>query len=203
VDFTLSTKQFTYAGNDPVNGSDPTGLYAYKYYWTLGALGSPTTVFNYMITHLNTVFPFSTGGCKVAQLGENCDFHPTPGSDDHLFVYKLGPTSFTLKVKNWCQVGILGICLAGDPPGSTIRFAISSDPASLFGLQTCSGQEDVLSQQANSPGAGPITNLFAPSQAALAWHQQAINLSTSLGGTASDVNLIEGPGWSSDPLAPL
>ena len=189
-----------YAGDDPVNGSDPTGLYSYKYYWTLGGLGSPTSVFDYMASHLNTVFPFSTGGCKVVQLGENCDFHPLPGNDDHLFVYKLGSTSFTLKVKNWCQFGFLGVCFSGDPPGSTIKFSVTSDPASLFGLTACGGEEDVLSQEANSPGAGFLTNLAGPVMAENTWHQQAINLSTALGGSASDVNLIEGPGWSTNPF---
>lgn len=134
-------------------------------------LDSPESVFSYMANHINTVFPFSTGGCTRLCLGEKCDFHPVLSSDDYLHVQKLGMTSFTLEVANWCQDGIFGDGIAGDLPGSTIRFAINSYPDSIFGFRTCSGKEDVLLQQANTRGSSPLTNPLAPSQAALTWNQ--------------------------------
>ena len=187
--------------------ADPTGLYSYHYSWTLGDVGSADSVFQYMAKHLHQVFPFSTGKCERLYLGEKCDFHPVPldpDDSDHLHVEKLGNDSFTLEVDNWCQAGFLFWCVAGDPPGSTITFSIGryadsalswqSGPVT-YGFTACSGYEDVLSQVADSKGSSFVTNLFAPSQAESTWHQQAVNLSTDLGGGASDVFAIKKPGW--------
>jgi hypothetical protein len=194
------------AGDDPVNEGDPSGLYSYHYSWALGDVGSADSVFQYMANHLHEVFPFSTGKCERLSLGEKCDFHPVahdPFNDDHLHVEKLGSTSFTLEVDDWCQARFLW-CVAGDPPGSTITFAIGRYPDSqlswtegpiTYGFSTCSGYEDVLSQDANSKGATFATNLLAPSMAEDQWHQQAISLSKDLGGGASGVYAIKKPGW--------
>jgi hypothetical protein len=175
----------TDAGGDPVNGSDPTGMYSYQHYWTLGEVGSAVSVFDYMKTHMMQVFPFSTGGCERAYLKEKCDFHPLPFNNDHLHVQILTSTSFTLEVDNWCQFSFFGLaCIAGDPPGSTIKFSVGQGLMTIDGTPMC---EDVLSEIAKSPGSGFLSNLFAPAASTFLWHQQAVNLSTALGGSAAQV----------------
>ncbi len=184
-----------YATDDPVNETDPSGLYSYEYSWDLGQVGTPLTVFKYFSTHLHSVFPFTTGTCGSLYLGEHCDFHPTVGpvkTDDHLHVSYLTSDSVTLEVTTWCQIGWAGhACLAGDPKGSTIHFLVYT----LTGLEglghQCAGEKtDVLSQIANSTGAGIFTNRGAPMLALSTWHQQADNLERGVGGKTSDVPLI-------------
>jgi RHS repeat-associated protein len=170
---------FEYAEDNPVAVTDPTGAYAYHYYWDLGrssVLGSPQHVFHYFSTHVHSVFPFPTGTCNAFWLGEHCAFKPGGGTD-YLHVSALSVESVSLTVDSWCYVPIVfGICVAGDPPGSKITFAVTE----LTSPQ--SGRIDVLSQVANAPGASPIANWFALHYAVLSWSKQADNLSKALGG---------------------
>ena len=188
------------AGDDPVNESDPSGLYAYEYFWDLGPmsqLGSPFSAFEFFTQNVHSVFPFSTGQCATfSYVGEPCVFHPGSGTD-YLHVSSLGLDSVTLKVDNWCQSpgkGATGVCVSGDTPGSTIRFSVGE------GKGECSdsylGSFDFLDQTGRSTNAGPITNLFVPTFAFYTWHQQARNLAEDLGGDPNDVALLTGPGWS-------
>jgi hypothetical protein len=183
---------YAFTGDDPLNESDPLGLYAYSYYWKLGSkkkLGSAQKVSKYFASHAKKVFPFSTGNCSALKSGEACDFHPL-GTTDKLSVSKINSTSVTLTVSNWCQVGGAGACAAGDPAGSTVSFSVGYEG---------SGQNEgvYLEQNADAPGAGPLTD-YAVDNLDLAlytWHQQASNLSSAVGGTGN-APLIEGPGWS-------
>lgn len=190
-DLSETGEAYAYGGDDPVNQSDPNGLYSYHFCWTLGGRGSPKHVFWYFAHHMHRVFPFKTGKCWRLYLHEHCDFHPSPGSDNHLHVKAMGTTWATLEVNNWCQLKIIWICVAGDPPGSTIQFSVFDLPTSDFrGLHTRFGWEDILEQKAHSPKASFVTNMFAPSLAELTWYQQAINLSTLMGGGKADVYYI-------------
>jgi RHS repeat-associated protein len=207
ADFSATDSAYVYAGDDPVNGSDPTGLYQYTYAWYLGQeskLGGSLGVFNYFSSHLHSVFPFPTGNCSsFTHVGEACVFLPGSGTD-HLHVSSLGSSSVTLTVDNWCQSpgrGATGICIAGDAPGSTISFLIGEWYGHVSTSSSCntsnSGWFDFLAQTGHSPDAGPLTNVIAPIGAIFAWHQQALNLAKGLGGNPNDVALITGPGWSS------
>jgi RHS repeat-associated protein len=187
---------YAYATDDPVNESDPTGMYSYSYAWDLGEVGTPLAVFTYFSTHMQKVFPFSTGGCERFYLGERCDFHPKFGpitTDDHLHVSYLTKDSVTLVVTTWCQSGkVFGVCLAGDPEGSTIHFFVIPYHTTSVDLGSCNsnGIVDALVQEATASGAGLFTDRLAPGVAAGVWHQQARNLERALGGTPNSVKEI-------------
>ena len=159
---------YTYAGDDPVNASDPTGLYTYQYSWYIGQedstsiFGPATAAFDYLANHVHQIFPFSTGNCGTFTLGEQCVFHPGAGVD-HLYVKTLTPSSVTLKVQNWCQSPhVFGTCPAGDPPGSTIMFTTSDRPDSLLP----SSFSDSSSHCAASPSGGEFLALTQTANAA-------------------------------------
>jgi RHS repeat-associated protein len=191
-DVAETNQPYVFTNDDPLNATDPLGLYKYKYDWVIGTtkkVGSASSVLKYLENNAGSVFPFSTGGCNKLTLGEHCNFSPF-GTKDSLTVTSETATSITLTVNNWCQVGAAGVCAAGDPPGSTITFST--------GTFKSGGHTYVyLQQDANSPGASPITDAAVDDYhaAAFAWHAQASNLAHALGG--GNTALIEGPGWSS------
>ena len=132
-DLRETQQPYQYAGEDPVDTTDPSGLYSYQFYWYLGQqskLGTPEHAFNFFVDHAHEVFPFDTGNCGSFYLGEKCVFSPGAG-EDHLHVSSIEKSelggSMTLKVDHWCQSpGIFGLCAAGDPVGSTITFTVGS-----------------------------------------------------------------------------
>jgi uncharacterized protein RhaS with RHS repeats len=189
-------QMYAYAGDDPVDDVDPLGLYEYSYYWDLGTatqLGSAQGVFSYFVNNASAIFPFSLGGCQTLYKDESCTFHPPAlgvSTNDYLDASKMTSTSITLTVRNWCQVGNKSICVAGDPPGSTITFSV--------GYFQCGKHVCVfLEQHANAPGAGPGADVAVDyyHQAIFAWQAQADNLAHALCGNSNPA-LIEGAGWS-------
>ena len=204
---------YTYAGDDPVNGGDPTGLYTYQYSWYIGQedstsiFGPATAAFDYLANHVHQIFPFPTGNCGTFSRGEQCVFHPGAGVD-HLYVKTLSSTSVTLKVQNWCQSPhVFGTCPVGDPPGSTITFTTTDWPDSLLpssfsnspshcAASSSDGEFLALTQTANAPGASPLSGLGAPEFAFFTWHQQARNLAKALSFNPDNVALLVGGGLS-------
>ena len=212
-DLAVTNQPYAYAGDDPVNEADPSGLYSYSYYWDLGWLGQPGNVFDFFLAHPKEVFPFSTGRCSTFYVNEKCEFRPE-GTQDNLFVKSIDRSfrefeydnsalevtdnTLTLEVLKWCTAGVPGLfCIAGDPPHSTISFSILDIPAAAVSQKSCSGDVDVLEQHADAPNASFITNAMAPPLAELTWESQAKNLVKALGGDPSNVALLTGPGWSS------
>lgn len=76
----------------------------------------------------------------------------------------MGSTWVTFAVDDWWQLRIVW-CLAGDPPGSTIEFAIQNYPAWWFGLHTRTGSDAVLELRGKTKGNSGLSDMFAP-----AWH---------------------------------
>ena len=196
--FAQTNQSYAYAGGDPVNQFDPTGLYHYRFSWYLGLtsrLGAADNAFLYFLLHPHQIFPFNTQNCDYFYQGEDCHFD-VHGTADHLYVSTLSGYSMTLKVENWCFTpGILGSCALGDPPGSTITFSVGTGHVSAPQQGIGCGDFLYLRQEGNSPNAGPVTNKTATLGAFGDWHQQAVNLIHALGGTR-DALLITNPGWS-------
>ena len=72
----VTDRAYAYTGDDPVNGVDPSGLYAYQDDWAIGGYSStdtPQSIMAYFQNHLQSVFPFSTGDCKSIVLDESCN----------------------------------------------------------------------------------------------------------------------------------
>ena len=149
---------YEYAGDDPVEGTDPSGLYTYTYTWLLGSKPTDETavsVFSWFSSHMEQMFPFPTGGCEVAYVGEDCDLSPTGPWKDPVEVSGVGSTSFTFTaLGGWI-----------DPAGSTIRFSIYSKTGDLY-----------LQQKANAPGASWLVGKGAQ----YVWAQMAENLEVAL-----------------------
>ena len=126
-DLATTNQPYEYGGDDPVNEVDPNGKYDYSWNFTIGRtvnVGMASDVFWSFSHHLYWYFPFNTGACNVARLGEVCNFWPTGfgganGPLDTLQVADMTSTSFTLRVLHW-KIGPYDI----DPPGSTVRFMI-------------------------------------------------------------------------------
>lgn len=160
----VTGQPYAYAGDDPVNQSDPLGLYSYQFNWNIGPIadtGTPAKAFSYFETHARKLFPFSTGNCSTFYLGENCYFQPGGGTD-WLAVSNITRTSLTLVT---CGGWI-------DPAGSTIRFSFSAQHGNL-----------VLTQTAHAPDASWWVNVIAPQLAYNAWMEMALNVSRALNGT--------------------
>ena len=154
---------YAYTGNDPVNGTDPMGLYSYTDDWDLGSLsatGSPAAIMSYFQENLQSVFPFSTGGCTAVVLNETCALE-FGGKINPVEVTQVTATSFQFTAEQ----GHI------DPAGSTITFSIC----------TMNGQ-NYLQQYANASTAAPLVNLLFPSVADRLWSYQAENLSNGVGG---------------------
>jgi len=149
---------YAYAGDDPVNNVDPSGLYTYTYTWLLGSKPAGETsvsIFSWFSSHLEEMFPFTTGGCEVAYVGEQCVLSPTGPWKDPVEITGVGSTSFTFTaLGGWI-----------DPKGSTIRFSIYSKTGNLY-----------LQQKASAPG----TSWIVGSAAQYIWSQMAANLQEAL-----------------------
>ena len=154
---------YAYTGDDPVNGTDPWGLYTYTDDWALGSTaetGTPESIMSYFQQNLQTVFPFSTGGCTSVVLNETCDLE-FGGKINPVEVTQVTSTTFVFTAEQ----GHI------DPAGSTITFSICT----LNGV-------NYLQQYANASTAAPLVNLLFPSLAYRLWSYQAENLSNGVGG---------------------
>lgn len=159
----VTGQAYAYTGDDPINGTDPTGLYSYTDTWKLGSsadTGTPEAIMSDFQANLQSVFPFSTGGCTAVVIHETCALE-FGGKVNPVEVTQVTATSFQFTAEQ----GHI------DPAGSTITFSIC----------TMNG-ENYLQQYANASTAAPLVNLLFPSVAYRLWSYQAENLSNQVGG---------------------
>jgi hypothetical protein len=185
----LTGQPYVYAGDDPVDGSDPWGLYSYNDYWPIGQSSpteTPESIMSYFQSNLQSVFPFSTGGCNSVTLGEVCNLE-FGGKINPVEVVSVTQTSFEFEA------------LQGhiDPAGSTITFSICTENG-----------ENYLQQSANASTAAPLVNFLFPSLAYRLWSYQAENLSEATGGNYhspfdDEKRFILGTGSALNHLTPV
>jgi RHS repeat-associated protein len=162
--FSQTDQAYAYAGGDPVNASDPTGLYDYRYNWDLGTesdVGSPGQVMALFEANFKRVFPFMISGCAGLSQGAQCTLHVAPSEwpvhgVGQVCINVNSPTSFSFVVD---QNGYF------DPPGSYIRFTTYSVNGNVY-----------LQQHGYAPNNHGLLNHVAPIAAWLTWQQQAENL---------------------------
>jgi hypothetical protein len=159
---------YNYAGGDPVNGTDPLGLYDYTYSEDVGAvsqIGSAAQVMAVFQQNVHQVFPFpiSGPGCTIAN-GATCILHPEPGwmeGSGRVMVGDVSATSFAFTVTGNGYF---------DPPGSQITFSTYN---AIGSSGTC---DTFLQQHGDAPNANALSNLIGPWLARSTWNQQAQNL---------------------------
>jgi RHS repeat-associated protein len=168
---------YEYAGDDPVNETDPSGEYTYNYQEDLGDVTGPIAAMTFFENHLQQVFPFSTGTCEVVQQNEQCEFAAVNWGPIH---FDKGPIEFTFANSSGFQLEALSGHL--DPAGSKITFSTFQ-----------AGCDTYLTQEAWAPAGFvptlnnplPLFDLWFPAVAKVLWAVQAENLSYYMGGTYS------------------
>ena len=115
---------------------------------------------SYFQENLQSVFPFSTGGCTAVVLNETCAGRIW-GQNQPCRSHSSDSNELPVEAEQ----GHI------DPAGSTITFSIC----------TMNGQ-NYLQQYANASTAAPLVNLLFPSVADRLWSYQAENLSNGVGG---------------------
>jgi RHS repeat-associated protein len=75
----LTQEPYGYANQDPIDDSDPTGLYSYTYNQYIGSVsdtGGAKPVMAYLQRNLGALFPFGTGKCSSVTLNARCVLTP-------------------------------------------------------------------------------------------------------------------------------
>ncbi len=174
-----STDQpYVFVNDDPLNATNPLGLYKYKDTELIGSVsqfGSASNVFTYFKDNLATIFPFKVSGPKDIKDGTSLRLDVDPSLIRGVGTVKVGDVTsksltFTVTSNHYF-----------DPAGSTITFSTSQSNGNVY-----------LSQTANAPGAGTLSNLIAPTLAAETWQNQASNLTYSMAGVGT---CHENIGW--------
>jgi len=155
---------YIYAGDDPVDGTDPNGLYNYTYRHNLGKkkfLGNAAQVMSDFRSEFKRVFPFVITGCSSLVNGAKCVLHAGPSwwpihGVGVATVHIDSPTEFQFTVS---RKGYF------DPVGSRITFNTYN-----------SGGDVWLAQHGYAPKNHGLLNRLAPLVAGLEWDQQAQNL---------------------------
>lgn len=142
--------------NDPINQTDLSGLYHYKYDFNIGrGHGSAKHAFNVFKNNPGKVFPFTTT-CKRWTQGARCTlFHaaPVPGKDTGRVAVSVHGTTVKFRVISHNYF---------DPPGSTISFHVYSRNGSIH-----------LRQTANTTKGNWGVEHLGPVGAYGTWNQQA------------------------------
>ena len=163
----LTGQPYSYAGDNPVNATDPSGLYEYTKQEEVGPvsqIGSAEQVMAVFQQNIYKVFPFPISSGCVIVAGAMCTLHPEPGwmgGSGRVVVDDVTDLTiaFTVVGKGYF-----------DPVGSQITF-------STYNAIGSNGQCDTFLQQyGNAPDANPLSNLIAPRLAGVSWNQQAQNL---------------------------
>lgn len=178
--FGQTDQAYAYAGDDPVNQADPTGLYDYKLKELIGPVsggdnhvGTAQQVMAAFQNYFTLVFPFPITGCSALYDGAQCDLHaldlygtpavflpcstPLLAGCGGVQVQDVTPTSFRFEVD---QPGYF------DAPTSTITFSTSESNCQVF-----------LHQHGDAPktkGLDATAHVFLAEF--MAWPSQASNL---------------------------
>jgi hypothetical protein len=146
--------------DNPLNATDPTGLYDYQYSEQIGtvqATGGAGNVMAYMQSRCTCEqSPVENGNT----CGANCDLSPFPFLDDPVTVSEADCTDFTFTTTAASGLG----------GGNTINFSTYEKDGYVY-----------LQQTAHAPNASWWENMIAPIIAAETWQEQARNLRQQLG----------------------
>ena len=118
-DLAETGQPYAFTGDDPLNATDPLGLYKYKYTELIGStkrFGSTKSVFKYFENNLKKVFPFKVTGASKIRNGSKLTLHPDPsavGGVGNVTVSNVTSTSLKFTVTS---TGYF------DPPGSSDKF---------------------------------------------------------------------------------
>jgi RHS repeat-associated protein len=207
--FLLTDNAYAYADDDPVNSSDPTGLYDYYTSEDIGPVsggddhvGTAEQVMDGFRSYFKLVFPFPISGCNAIVDGAQCELHaldlygtplvylpcgtPLVAGCGGVRVQSVTQTSFQFKVD---QSGYF------DAPGATITFWTSETNCEVF-----------LHQHGYAPETNGLDGRLHQFVAlSLAWPSQGANLKAlmyELNGEAPDAGGPHGPPEPGFPTTP-
>jgi RHS repeat-associated protein len=164
-DVQTTDQPYAFVNDDPLNATDPLGLYHYTYREVLGSVksvGSPKSVMTFLKNNVASIFPFPITGGKTIRNGEALTLHPAPSAFKGVGKVSVGnvtSTSFTFTVTSNGYF---------DNKGSTITFSTGEQNGQVY-----------LQQHANAPGETPLVTPIAQDT----WEEQAQNLSNTLHGS--------------------
>lgn len=161
---TITQAAYGYAGNNPLNRVDPSGLYDYQYdqyVGTVGETGGAAATMAYLQSNFAKTFPFSTGDCATVQLGETCVLEPIPlnAVPSKVTITDVQSQSFTFTSG---QGHIAGA-------GGTITFSTYEKDGAVY-----------LREVAHAPNASWWENIIDPRGAYWNWNHLASNLRQGL-----------------------
>jgi RHS repeat-associated protein len=177
----VTTRQpYVYATDDPVNGTDPDGLYDYYTHELIGPVSDGSTsvrtaafVMSNMKKYVLDVFPFPITGCGSSLVdGATCKLH---ASDIDGTPINIGaPNCFaqgcgTVRVEDWSPTSFNFTVVSHgyfDAPGAQITFTTYQQSGEVY-----------LQQHGDAPTTNGLKGLIAEHIAEdIAWPQQARNL---------------------------
>ncbi len=161
---------YSYTGGDPVNLTDPSGMYAYikkEFLGTVVNVGTPQQVMQDFRQNFKAVFPFPINGCDRVQDGAQCILEPA-----YSFFYSFSAWPFhavgQVRIADVSAVSFSFIVDRNgyfDPVDSKITFSTCEQSGSVY-----------LVQHGDAPKNHGWLNYLAPLVATLTWDQQAYNL---------------------------
>lgn len=150
---------YSYAAGNPLNTTDPLGLYDYQYNQFIGSVsetGGAVATMQYLQAHLAALFPFGTGGCSSVVSGATCDLTPF-GNQDRICIADVTANSFSFETV--ANNGTIG-------PGGAITFSTYERGGDVY-----------LRETAHAPNAGLLeTVLVHVGVVEGVWDQLAANL---------------------------
>ncbi len=156
---------YAFVGGDPLNATDPLGLYTYRYREYLPRrVGGPKIAMKYLKRHVRKVFPFKVTGGSTIKSGESLVLHPGPSGLEGVGtveVKDVTSTSFTFDVKSSDYF---------DPPGSKITFSTGESHGQTY-----------LQEYGDAPNENASSDVVAPQLAKSAWSDLADNLTSVMG----------------------
>ena len=160
---------YAFVGGDPLNATDPLGLYKYKYREYLSRrVGNPRKAMSYLKRNVRKLFPFKVTGGTTIRSGEDLVLHPGPSGIEGVgtvAVKDVTATSFTFDVKSKGYF---------DPPGSTIALSTGSSHGRTY-----------LQESANAPNANVLSNIGGPELARSSWSNLASNIDSAKAGNGA------------------